>query len=400
MRKAPAPASLILLAAAALLSGCAGMDTLRDAYDGIGEYFGGKDNAEPPRELTELENKLKLTVLWDASVGKGYQEQYLNLIAAASESAVYAADRRGEIQAHNRLSGDKLWAVESELAISTGPVVEGSKLVVGTSNAEVVAFNTGDGALLWKTTVSSEILALPRFGRGVVVVRGSDGRLIGLDEDNGATLWTYERSTPPLSVRGRGSPLIVGDLVIDGYASGKLIALNVKDGKLQWEATVALPHGRSEIERLVDVDSVPVVRGDTLYVSGYQGGVAAVALRDGEVLWRQEKISSYSGLAASRRQLFLTDASSDVWQLDMRDGGDLWKQDELHQRKLTAPVLLKDYVVVGDFEGYLHVLSQDDGSLQARIQVDDSAIQEAPTVLDDILYVYTADGKLAAVSVE
>ncbi|QSA96965.1 outer membrane protein assembly factor BamB [Methylococcus sp. EFPC2] len=391
----------LLLLAGVLLTGCAGLDTLRDAYEGIGEYFGGKDNAEPPRELAdEFENKLKLSVLWDATVGKGYDGQYLNLVPAADESAVYAADRRGEIQARNRLSGDKLWSVETELAISAGPVVDGGKLLVGSSNAEVAAYNTADGALLWKTTVSSEILALPRIGRGVVVVRGSDGHLIGLDENNGATLWTYERGTPALSVRSLGSPLVVEDLVIDGYASGKLVALNVKDGKLAWEATVALPHGRSEIERLVDVDSVPVVRGDTLYVSGYQGGVAAVSLKDGEVLWRQEKISSYSGLAASRRQLFLSDASSDVWQLDMRDGGDLWKQDELHQRKLTAPVLVKNYAVVGDFEGYLHVLSQDDGSLQARLQVDDSAIREAPVVYDDVLYVYSADGKLSAVSVE
>ena len=391
---------LSLLLVTVLLTGCAGLDTLKEAYDGIGEYFGGKDNAEPPRELQPLESTVKLTTLWDTEVGDGYDEQYLNLVAGVSESAVFAADREGNIEARSRLSGDKLWEQDTELAYSAGPVVGRDKIVLGTSNAEVVAYNAGDGALLWKAAVSSEILALPRIEGDIVVVRSSDGRITALDEKSGATLWTHERSTPALSLRSRGSPVIADNLVIDGYASGKLIALKLSDGKLEWEATVALPHGRSEIERLVDVDSEPVVRGDTLYVTGYQGGVAAVSLKDGDVLWRQEKISSYSGLAATRRELYLSDANSDVWQLDMRGGGDQWKQDALHQRRLTAPVLIKEYLVVGDFEGYLHVLSQENGSLVGRLAIDDTPIEEAPVVFDDVLYVYTSGGTLAAVTLE
>lgn len=391
---------LPLLLAAVLLGGCAGLDTVKDAYEGLGEYFGGKDNAEPPKELEPLESKVKTTELWSADVGDGYDEQYLNLVAAVSEDAVFAADREGVLQAHKRLTGEKLWSVDAEMAFSAGPVVGRDKVVLGSSNAEVAAFNVADGALLWKSTVSSEILALPRIEDGVVVVRGSDGRITALDEKDGRTLWIYERTPPALLVRGHGSPLIADGLVLDGYASGKLVALRLEDGKLEWEATVALPHGRSEIERLVDVDSVPVVKGGTVYVSGYQGGLAAVNLKDGEVLWRQDKVSSYSGLAAAGRTLFLTDGNSDVWQMDMRDGGDLWKQDALHQRRLTAPALINESLVVGDFEGYLHVLSQDDGSLVGRLELDDSPIEEPPTVYDNVLYVYTSGGKLAAVTVE
>ena len=389
-----------VLLATALLSGCAGLDVVKDAYDGIGEYFGGRDNAEPPKELEPIEPKLRMTELWSAEVGDGYEEKYLNLVAAVTEDSVFAADREGILQAHKRLTGEKLWSVESELNFSAGPTLGRDKIVMGTSNAEVAAFNTADGTLLWKATVSSEILALPRIDSGTVVVRSSDGRIAALDEKDGHTLWTYERSVPALSVRSRGSPIVAGNLVIDGYASGKLVALRLEDGKLEWEATVALPHGRSEIERLMDVDSVPVIKDDTLYVSGYQGGLAAVNLKDGEVLWRQDKVSSYSGLAASGRELFLTDANSDVWQVAMRDGGDLWKQDAFHQRRLTSPAVIKDYLVVGDFEGYLHVLSQDDGSLLGRLEVDDTPIEEPPAVFDDVLYVYTSGGKLAAVSLE
>lgn len=390
----------ILVLCIFLLPGCAGLDTLKDAYDGINDYFGGRDNAEPPRELQPLEPKVKINELWDAEIGEGYAEQYVNLVPAVTETAVFAADREGELHARNRLTGEKLWSVDTELSFSAGPAAGKDKIILGTSNAEVAVFNTTDGSLLWKTTVSSEILALPQIAEGIVIIRSSDGRITGLDETSGATLWSYERSAPTLSVRGQGSSVIAGDLVIDGYASGKLIALRLNDGKLEWESTVAIPHGRSEIERLVDVDSVPVVKDDTLYVTGYQGGVAAVALRDGEVLWRQEKVSSYSGLASNRRSLFLTDASSDVWQLDIRDGGDLWKQDELHQRRLTAPAVVKDYVAVGDFEGYLHILSQDDGSLLARVQVDDTPIETAPVVFDDVIYVYSSGGTLASVAVE
>jgi outer membrane protein assembly factor BamB len=392
---------IVILSGALLLSGCAGLDSLKDAYNGLGEYFGGKDNAEPPKELQEdLVEKRKLTMLWKASVGDGYKEQYLNLVAAPSESAVYAADRDGELHAYRRLDGEKIWEIETDLAFSAGPVVGNGKLILGTSNAEISAYQVSDGALIWKSTVSSEILALPQVSDGVVVVRSSDGRIAALSEKDGGTLWTYERSAPALAVRSRGSPVIAKDLVIDGYASGKLIALGLKDGKLAWEATVAIPHGRSEIERLVDVDSVPVIQGDTLYVSGYQGGVAAVSLSDGEVQWRQEQLSSNTGLAAGRRELFLTDAASDVWRLEMRNGGDLWKQDELHQRKLTAPVVLKDTLIVGDLEGYLHILSQEDGSLLGRLQVDDTPIEQAPAVVDDILYVYTSGGRLAAISLD
>jgi outer membrane protein assembly factor BamB len=391
---------IVLSCAAFFLSGCAGLDTLKETYEGITEYISGKDNVEPPRELEPLEPKVKLAELWDESVGKGYDEQYVNLVPGVTEETVFAADRKGEVQARDRLTGEKRWSVDAELPFSSGPAVGEERLILGTSNAEVVALNTADGTLLWKATVSSEVLAMPSIGDGVVVVRSSDGHITGLDEKTGATLWTYERSTPPLSVRSRGAPIIAGDLVIDGYASGKLIALRLKDGKLDWEATVAIPHGRSEIERLVDVDSVPVIKGDTLYVTGYQGGVAALSLRDGEVLWRADKVSSYSGLAASRRALFLTDGSSDIWQLDLRNGGDLWKQDALHQRRVTAPAVIKDYIVVGDFEGYVHVLSQDDGSLLANIQIDDTPIEAAPVVFDEAIYVYSSGGKLAALSVE
>lgn len=385
---------------ALLLSSCSGLGVLKDAVEGIGEYFGGKDNAEPPAELKKLEASVTPHRLWDASIGKGHDQKFVNLIAEVTEDKVFAADHRGHVEARDRLKGDRLWAVETEFPLSSGPVYADDRLFLGSSNAELLALDGSTGAVLWKTTLSSEITALPKVKDGVVVVRTNDGKLTAIDAKTGGTRWYHERSVPALSIRTRGSPALVDDLVLDGYGGGKLTALSLQDGKPVWEVTVAIPHGRSEVERLVEVDADPVINGDTVFVTGYQGGIAALSLREGEVLWRQESPYSSVGMALHRRSIFITDASSDLWQLDASGGADLWKQAELHQRRLTRPALVKNYLVVGDFEGYLHVLSQDDGSLLGRIRIDDTPIEIPPLVYDDVVYVYSNGGVLAAIDLE
>lgn len=391
----------LLMLCAALLAGCAEFDALKDLASSVQGLISGADNAEPPNELRPLEQpSVKLSVLWDASIGKGYDGQVVNLVPAVTEDTVFAADRKGEVQARSRLKGDQLWSVDTELALSAGPVAVGDKILLGTSNAELVALNVADGALAWKAVLSGEILALPQAKSGTVIVRTSDGRITALDAKTGGTRWSYERTIPPLSVRSLGSPAIASDLVLDGFGGGKMIALGLDDGKPAWEATAAIPHGRSEIERLVEMDADPLVKGDTVYVSGYQAGVAAIGLRDGEVMWRQSNVSTSHGLAGDRRSLFVSDSNSDVWQLDMRTGADLWKQSELHQRRLTVPALVKDKLVVGDLEGYLHALATEDGSVAGRVQVDDDPIYATPVVYDDVIYVYTGGGTLAAVAME
>lgn len=386
---------------ALLLTGCSGLNVAQDAWSDLSESLFGKDTAEPPRELADdFQSKIGFSLQWKESVGDGYGGQSLNLVPAVNEDSVFAADHKGLLQARGRLGGEKRWEVETELDVSSGPVLAKDKLILGTRDGEIAVFSAADGSLLWKTTVSSAVLALPAAGGGVVVVRGNDGRITGLDEKNGATLWTHERNAPLLAVRSKGGPVIAGDLVIDGFGGGKLTALRLKNGQPEWESLVALPRGRSEVERLLDINAAPVVKDDTLYVSGYQGGIAAVSLKDGEVQWRQEKIFTHTGLTGVRRALFLADGASDLWRLDLRGGNDLWKQEELHQRRLTAPVPVKDKLVTGDFEGWVHVLSQDDGSLLARQQVDDTPVEAAPVVFDDVVYVYTSGGKLAALTLE
>ena len=391
---------LLVIFGSFFLSGCAGLGALKEGYDGLLEMFGSSEPVDPPAELGDLNPSRSARIVWDESVGDGYKDQYVNLHPGVGAARVFAADRRGQVQAHQRLTGNELWSVDTELVLAAGPAVGKSVLVVASNNGDVVALSQEDGSIVWMTTVSSEVLAFPQIAQGRVIIRSNDGRISALDERTGATIWYHERTVPPLSVRSRGAPVIAGSLVLDGYASGKLVALDFDDGKPEWEAVVAVPHGRSEIERLVDVDSTPVIKADTAYVSGYQGGIAAVSLKDGDVLWRRENLSTASGLSADRRSLFLTDGAGDVWRLDLSSGADLWKQNALHQRRLTAPVPIKDYLVVGDFEGYLHFLSKEDGSLVARIQIDDSPIEAVPIVFDDVIYAYSSEGVLAAVALD
>jgi len=388
---------LTLLLLCLSLTGCGGFDSVKESFSGISNYFsGGEDNAEPPNPLTEYSPEVKIEVLWKESVGVGSEEKSLKLVPAIAAGKVLAADNKGLVQARNLTTGALYWEAETELPFSAGPGIGAGTIVLGTSKAQVVALNSETGSVLWTIKVSSEVLSIPAIADGVVIIHSTDGAVVALDEKTGAKLWSYETNVPALSVRGTGTPVIVEDHVIGGYDSGKLIALRLKDGKYVWETSVAIPKGRSEVERLIDVDADPISVSGVVYVASYHDGVSAVSELDGEVLWRNETVSSYNGLSNDWRYLYLSDEVSDVWQLEQRSGSSLWKQKDLHQRQLSAPAAYDNYVVVGDFEGYVHWLSTTDGRLLGREQIADSPIDAKPVVADNIIYVYAKDGTLAA----
>jgi outer membrane protein assembly factor BamB len=404
-QKAKKPLALFLLPCAffviTLLPGCASFDTVGESLSGITDYFrGGEDNADPPNVLVESTPEIQIDVLWKESVGVGTDEQSLKLIPAIANGKILAADREGLVQARSLSTGKIIWETKTDLHFSGGPGIGADTVILGSSDAEVVALNIETGVILWKTTVTSEVLSVPVVAKNIVVVRTTDGSVFALDEKTGGKRWNYERSVPALSIRGTGSPLIIEDNVIGGYDNGKLMALRLANGKYVWETSIAIPKGRSEIERLVDLDVDPIVVNGVIYVASYQGGIAAISESDGDVMWRNEAISSHSGLSNDSRYLYLSDSESHIWQLDQRSGASMWQQKELHQRKLTAPLPYENYVVVGDFEGYVHWLSSTDGRQMGRIQVSDGPIDAKPIIMDSILYVYAKDGTLAALKVK
>ncbi len=380
------------------LSGCAALETTNELVTGVTSYFlGGEDNKEPPAELTEYKAEIELDVLWKEQVGVGSDKQFLNLDLAISYGKVITADREGLVQARDVNNGDLIWETETEYNFSAGPGTAFDTVIFATSNAEVVAFSIETGEQKWQSHVSSEVLANPVLADGKVLIRTTDGRLIALNEADGKELWSFERSVPALSIRGTGTPIIVGDKVVAGFANGKLLALRLIDGKNSWETSIAIPSGRSEIERLVDLDVDPIESDGVIFIASYQGGTSAVMDIDGDVLWRNEDVSSFSGLSSDWRFLYVSDSRSHVWQLDQRNGASLWKQDELQNRTLSTPVAYDNYVVMGDFEGYLHWLAQSDGRQLGRVKVADSAINAKPVVVNETVYVYAKDGTLAAV---
>jgi outer membrane protein assembly factor BamB len=403
-QKAKIPLALRLLPCAffaiTLLTGCSAIDAASEGISGIKDYFsGGEDNTDPPKILVEYAPEIKLEVVWKDSVGVGADEQSLRLIPAIGNGKILAADREGVVQARSLATGNLIWETETNVHFSGGPGLGENSVILGSSDADVVALNIETGAVLWKSVVSSEVLSVPVVANGIVIIRTTDGSVFALDEKTGGKRWTYERTVPALSIRGTGSPLIVEDNVIGGYDNGKLMALRLADGKYAWETSIAIPKGRSEIERLVDLDVDPIAINGVIYVASYQGGIAAVSELDGDVLWRNETISSHSGLNNDYRYLYLADSQSHVMQLDQRSGAALWKQQDLHHRRLTAPAAYENYVVVGDFEGYVHWLSTTDGRQLGRVQMTDGPIDAKPIVVDDTVYVYAKDGTLAAIKV-
>lgn len=391
-----------LLASLSLLTGCAGLDAGRDLISGLTEYvLGDDDNADPPATLAEdFTAEIQIEQLWQHSIGDGADGQFLKLIPAVRSDILFVGDRKGLLQARNSINGETAWENKTNYSFSAGPGIGVHSIFMGTSHAEVIAFDKVTGEQKWNTRVPSEVLAVPAVARGLVFIRTTDGKIIALNEQNGSVVWTVEQSVPALSIRGTGNPLIIDDTLVAGAANGKLGAFQISDGKALWEATIAMPSGRSEVERLVDLDADPVERRGAIFIASYQGGTSSVSETDGDVIWRNDSVSSYTGLSTDMRYIYISDTQGDVSQLDQRNGAALWKQKDLHNRRLTTAVAYDNYVVVGDFEGYVHWLSITDGRLMGRTQITKAPIENTPVVVDGTVYVYAKDGTLAALRVK
>ncbi|QWF69481.1 outer membrane protein assembly factor BamB [Methylomonas paludis] len=387
----------IALSSLLLLSACAGMETLTDMMTGLTELFSDDDTADPPAILAEdFQGETQVDMLWKENVGKGADQKNLKLIPVVANNRLFVADYNGRVQARETGDGELVWENKTEYTFAAGPGLGAELVIMGTSHGEVVAFDRITGLQKWSTPVSSEVLAVPVVAHGKVIIRTTDGKIIALREADGGFVWVAEYSVPALSIRGAGTPLVFDDKVIAGAANGKLIALQLVDGKTLWETTIAIPTGRSEVERLVDLDVDPIEARGSLFIASYQSGTASVAEGDGDVLWRNESVSTYTGISADWRYLYISDSHGEVWQLDQRSGASLWKQKELHNRQLSAAIAYQNYVVAGDFEGYVHWLSTNDGKVMGRIKLTKAPIETKPVIADGIVYIYAKDGTLAA----
>ena len=353
----------------------------------------------PPAELTDFKEEVVLQKQWSRSIGDGQGETYNMLVPAVENDTIYAADTEGVVMAMDRMNGDVTWKKDLEMPISGAVGVGYGMVMFGTLRGDVVALDSTNGEEKWRAKVNAEVLAPPATNGDIVVVQTQDDRLIGLDASTGSQRWVYDSTPAVLTLRGTSGPLVTNHLAIAGLSTGKVVALDTANGGTVWEARIAIPQGRSELERVVDIDGGLLLSGGTLYVASYQGRMAAVDLESGRVLWQRDA-SSYAGVAQGFGSVYVALASGTVEGVDERSTTALWSNDQLARRELTAPEVFSSYVAVGDKEGYLHLLSQVDGRFVGREKIDSDGLRARPLVVGDMLYVYSNGGKLEALTIK
>ena len=377
----------IVLLVALIAVGCS---TVGSVYD---RWFGSAPSAKPA-PLPPLQGGEQPRLAWRAEVGAAEKSVFF---PAVTGNLVYAAGAAGQIVALEVRTGKVAARMNAGQRLTAGVSASGSLVVVGTGKGEVIAFDTS-GKQLWKAQVAGEVLAPPAIEGTIVIARAGDGRLYGLGATDGRQRWLYQRPGPALSLRSHSGVVVERGAVFAGFPGGRLVALAAATGTVGWDSVVALPRGTTELERVADVMGLPAVDGDRVCAVAYQGRAACFDSQSGTTIWARD-MSSVAGMDADHRGAYITDDKNAVVALDKSTGGSLWRQDKLSGRGVSAPLAFGRFVIVGDFEGYVHLLSREDGSFVTRIGTDGSAIGAPPVALDaNTFLVQTRNGGLFAIA--
>ncbi len=362
--KKQAKPSILLLLSALVLSSCS---AITEIQTDLSETIFGREVEDPPEPLEEIKQTVSAKVLWQAKVQEAGNFEFSPVVEAGY---VYAVGAEGELAKLDETNGKEIWRVKVGEAVSGGVGAGGSLVLVGTQRGAIYAYGLA-GKLQWKSKLSSEVLSAPQYFDGMVIVRTGDSKIYGINANDGSRKWVYDRTGPALSLRSSAGVVIDGGAVYAGFAGGKLVAVRADNGKLLWEASVAQPKGVTEIERIADITSLPMVDGALVYAVAYQGRVAAVDRKTGRVVWNRD-ISSLSGLGAEDGRVFISHTLGSVYAVDYSTGKSFWRQAALKNRQLTAPVPMGTWIAVGDVEGYVHFLSREDGAIDGRIKLNES----------------------------
>jgi len=362
--------------------------------------FGDDDEkALEPLELSDIVTKVAIKHLWSVKVGGDAKFLRVALDPAGDGNRIYAASRDGNVVAMHPETGKEFWRTKLDIELSAGPGVGENLVVAGTANGWLIALDATSGTEKWRVNIAGEILARPVIKDDVVVAMTIDNRLHAVSAFDGSERWTVEQATPLLTMRGSATPVIVGTTVIAGFDNGRLVAVDLASGDVVWEQLLSPPTGRSDLERLSDIDGEISVVGQDVYASGYHGSIAALASESGQILWARE-LSSYEGVAADWNNLYTVTDTGEVVALTRRTGDEAWRQSSLLRREPTVPVAFGTTVVVGDLEGYLHFFSNFDGEPVARVRLGHDAISADPVVVANRLYVQSDSGIVAAFAVQ
>lgn len=351
---------------------------------------------DQPMKLGPVKSTLRVEHMWSDSVSdRGAKRLRLGLGIAVDGNRVFASGHKGEVAAFDLQTGHRLWRTYTKLPLAGGPAERGNLVVVGATDGHVAALNAVDGKLLWTVVVNGAVISAPAISDKVVAVRSVDGKLRGLSPTDGHELWEAGQDVPSLSLRGTSSPVVVGDLIICGFDDGKVLAVNPADGSQVWQATVAAPHGRTEIQRLADVDGAVSVAGKDVYAVGYHGNVTMLALDSGQTWWAHEN-SSYRPLAMGTDAVYMTTADGEILALNRTNGAVIWRQSALRFRGLTGVAVSDDAVVTADFQGYVHFLDKHTGAIIARVRSGRLRISNPPVAEGNEVIVINDDGSIRA----
>lgn len=399
----------ILLTTAISLGGCST----------ISGWFADEEELEV-RVLEPINAQFTPEEVWDAEVGNGVGNYFSRLRPAVGYGVVVAASRQGIVSAFNQETGKQVWRKDFadystdgygswfanlwsdgiSAKIAGGISLAYETVFFGTENGDVFALDVNTGEQKWHAKIKGEVLAAPAIDENVVVVNTGSGVLFALDASNGEQLWSYESDVPALSLRGISAPAAGNGGAIVGTATGKLAVNIIDSGQTVWEQTIAAPSGATELDRIVDIDSKPLLVGGNVFVISFDGTLASVELRSGRVIWKRE-YKSYRRISLYGNQLFVVDTNSNVYSLDRRNGVEQWSQGTLKGRVLTAAEPVGDYLVVGDKFGFLHWMNQSDGELVARLDVggddEDNSIFAAPVAEGNVIYTQTREGEIYAI---
>lgn len=371
--------ALGIAAALFAVAGCSTLDKLNP--------FSGSSSAPKPAELQPIKPSAQFQTLWQAAAGSAGAFVFT---PAVDGGTVFAAAADGTVARFD--DGRRAWSAQAGSPLSAGVGSDGSRVVVATLKGEVVAFD-GSGKESWRARVTSEVLGAPAVAGDLVLVRSGDNRIFAFDAANGTRRWVYQRASPPLVLRSHVGMTVGATAIYAGFPGGKLVAISPANGAALWEATVALPRGATELERIADVTSEPQVFGRSICAAAFQGRVACFDADTGSALWARE-MSSTAGVDSDGRYLFVADEKGAVHALDLKTGASIWRNDKLYQRGLSRPVVLGQFVVVGDSQGIVHALQLDDGAFAARITTDGSAVVASPVRTAQGVLVQTKAGGL------
>lgn len=384
---------LLITTLSVTATGCSTFSTVQDWFASEGE------DLTAPVALERIDATVGIKKRWSTSIGDGQGKGFFKIKPVLADGIIYTASSEGEVSAVDSLDGDKRWSVSLERPISGGVGYHEGSLYLGGADGSVLQLSADDGSVVWEVPVSGEVLAPPAVSDDWVIVQTYDGKLLGFETGADEPTWTYTSDVPVLTLRGTSTPLLIGDNAIAAFGDGKVVAIDLDSGNTSWESRIGIPQGGSEIDRIVDVDGVMTVQGIELFVSSYQGRVAALDIRTGRKIW-QQNVSSVTGTSVAFGNVYVADVDGTLSAFLRNGQGARWQNIELGYRELSRPTPVKSYVATVDLEGYLHLLSQVDGQIVGRSKITGGPARADMISEDGRLFILDDDGKLAAFELE